>query len=275
MQGLKHRITHLLFEVFLFLLGLIVLIPLATVVLSSFKTFDEAALFNLTLPTSLSFENYIKVIETSDVARSLINGLIYCLFSAGIVIVLTSLASFVLSRSKAKGLIFLYNVFIAGLVLPASIIPTIILTKQLHIYGTYFNLIMIYAAFNIPLSILLYTGFIKTIPVSLDEAVIIDGGGPFKVFLHVIFPLLKPVHMTALLIIITGVWNDFFFQLYFATSSKMRSMPLTIYNYFSLYSRSWNLVCANIVISILPMVVLYLVFQKYIVDGMTVGAVKG
>lgn len=259
----------------IFLLSLIILIPVAIVLLNSFKTQAEAASFSLSLPARFITDNYKEVFATSDILGSMKNGIIYSVFSSAGVMLVSSMAAFVLGRRRTGGSRKLYYVFMMGLVLPMSIIPTIMTTKNLHLYGSYINLILLYIAFNIPFCVFMYFGFIQTIPKSLDEATVIDGGGPAALFFRVIFPLMKPVTITSVLIIATGIWNDFYYQLYFTKSSDMWAMPMTVYNYFGLYSRSWNLVCADIVIAVVPILVVFIAFQKQIVDGMTVGAVKG
>ncbi|MBU9737330.1 carbohydrate ABC transporter permease [Diplocloster agilis] len=259
----------------IFLLSLLILVPVCIVVLNSFKTQGEAASFTLSLPTKWIMDNYREVFATSDIWGSMRNGIVYSGFSSVGVMMVSAMAAFVLSRRRTGGCNKFYYLFMAGLVLPMSIIPTIMTTKQLHLYGTYLNLILLYIAFNIPFCVFMYYGFMETIPSSLDEATLIDGGGAVSLFFRVILPLLKPVTVTSVLIIATGIWNDFYYQLYFTRSSDMWAMPMTVYNYFGQYSRSWNLVCADIVIAVVPILIVFILFQKQIVDGMTVGAVKG
>ena len=275
MKSLRKRRKALLLNLVIFLLSLIILVPVAIVLLNSFKTQAEAASFSLTLPKKFTVDNYKEVFETSDIWGSMKNGILYSAFSSAGVMLVSSMAAFVLGRRRSGLSKKLYYVFMMGLVLPMSIIPTIMTTKSLHLYGSYTNLILLYIAFNIPFCVFMYYGFLQTIPRSLDEATVIDGGGPAALFFRVIFPLMKPVTVTSVLIIATGIWNDFYYQLYFTRSSDMWAMPMTVYNYFGLYSRSWNLVCADIVIAVVPILVVFIAFQKQIVDGMTVGAVKG
>lgn len=271
----KTRIGNMINNLVILALSLIVVVPILIVVFNSFKTQAEAASFTLSLPSSFSLDNYAEVFRTSNIGRAMLNGTIYCVGASVLVMVVSSLAAFVLNRRQTKASKLIYYVFLLGLVLPMSIIPTIMLTKALGLYGSYINLVLLYTAFNIPFCVFMYYNFMGTIPRSLDEAVVIDGGNAFALYTKFIFPLLKPVSITTLLIVGTGIWNDFYYQLYFTRSSTMWAMPMTVYGYFGQYSRSWNLVCADIMIAMLPVMVLFIAFQKQIVEGMTVGSVKG
>ena len=269
------RYKMIFIQILLVLSSLLIFVPPLIVFLNAFKSIPEAALFNLVLPKTWHFENFITVFNEVDVFTSLFNGLQYSALTAAGVIVLCSMCSFALARNKRKVYTKVYYFFIIGLVLPFSVIPTIWITKILHVYGTKTGLILLYIALNMPFTIFMYTGFIKTINRELDEAAIIDGCGSNMLFFRIIFPLLKPVTITVALLTGIGIWNEFFLQLYFTSYSKMWGMPISIYKFFSLYSRHWNLVCADIVISSTPIIILFFVFQKYIVTGMVAGAVKG
>ena len=262
-------------NIVLFLISLIYIIPLWMVIVNSFSNRREAALFSLNLPSEWLFENYIIVFQNANVLRSMANGLLYGVVSCLVAILVSSAASFVLQRRNTKGCKRIYMLFMVGLVLPLSIIPTIVLTQRLGIYGTYFNMISLYIAFNIPLCVLMYYNFMSTIPRSLDEAVTIDGGRPYQLFFYVIFPLLKPVSFTITLLVFTGIWNDFFFQLFFVRSSAMWSMPMTIFGFFGRFGSEWNLVSANIILGVIPILIIFIAFQKQIVDSLVAGSIKG
>lgn len=272
---MKKRIQKFIYNITILLFSLVVLIPLMIVLFNSFKDKYEAAKFNLVPPTSLNFDNYIRVFETADIFTAMGNGAFYATMSCTIIVFLSSAAAFIIQRRQTKPTKFIYKAFILGLVLPVSMIPTITLGKTLGIYGTRFNLIMIYSATSIPFCFFMYYNFMKTISRQLDEAVVIDGGGAWMVYTRIILPLLKPVSFTIILINATNFWNDFYWQLYFTNSSKLWGMPMTVYQFFGQYSREWNLVAADIVIAVVPILILFLLFQRQIVDGMTAGALKG
>ncbi|MBZ0294964.1 MAG: carbohydrate ABC transporter permease, partial [Anaerolineae bacterium] len=135
--------------------------------------------------------------------------------------------------------------------------------------------VILYSATQIPFSVFLMYGFIDSVPRELDEAAIIDGCGSVKLFFRIILPLLTPVLVTAGILNFLGVWNDFLLPLYFLNSSTHWPMTLAVYNFFGQYQQDWNLVSADILLTILPVIVIYLVGQRFILSGLSSGAVKG
>ena len=133
---------------------------------------------------------------------------------------------------------------------------------------------MIFTTYGLPMAVFLYTGFIKTVPRELDEAAFIDGCGPVRLFYQIIFPLLKPVTMTIFILSFIGAWNDVMIPMFFSNSGKW-ALPLTVYNFYGGYVKSWNYIFADIIITISPLLLVYIFAQKYVIAGMTAGAVKG
>lgn len=271
----KEKRSNIRFEVFMILCSLIILIPVLMMILGSFKTQTEAVHFDLRLPEKWMFSNYAEVFEKGKVLRSMINSVVITVTSVLGCTVFSAFASYVLARRKGKSARRMSSIFMVGMIAPMSMIPTIRLFQLLHISGSYFSVIMLYIAINLPWSILIFTQFIRGIPVELDESAIIDGCGPFRTFFSIIMPLLKPVTVTSVVIVTMSIWNDFMIPLYFFGNSKKWTMPLTVYNFFGRYSREWNLVFADLIITALPIVIVYIFLQRYIVSGLTAGSVKG
>ena len=128
---------------------------------------------------------------------------------------------------------------------------------------------------NLPFAVMTFSSFVTGVPKEIDEAAIIDGCNTFQLIFKVLLPILKPVMITNLIIAAIGIWNNFQVPLYLMSSSKRTTIPMMIFNFYGLYSRNWNYVFAALVITVLPIVILYLALQKYIIEGMTAGAVKG
>jgi len=160
-------------------------------------------------------------------------------------------------------------------VAPINYIATVKVLQLLHIINTYIGAILLYTAQFIPFTVFIYYGFIGSIPRNLDEAAMIDGSRGIKLFFQIIFPLLKPVTMTAVVINALNCWNDFIVPLYFLNSSDKWGVVMRMYNYFSQFVSSWNLVCSVMIVTMLPIIILYIIGQKYLISGMTAGAVKG
>ena len=159
--------------------------------------------------------------------------------------------------------------------IPPAILPTIWILKGLHIYKTLAGIILVETALQTPFSVMLYRGFIASVPAELEEAGVIDGCGPFALYRRIVFPLLKPVTATVIILNSVSVFNDFMNPLYFMPGRDNTTVQLTLYNFMGQYSSSYHLLFADVMLITLPMLLLFLIFNKKIVDGMVAGAVKG
>jgi len=261
-------------ELAMVLVTIVFVIPVWMVLVNSFKNEKEAAFFGIGLPGSLRFENYAKVFEEANIVRAFLNGMLYCGIVGVLSLIFASMAAFVISRSKGKVTELSYYVFLSGIVLPGAIIPTFFLLQRMGLIGTYASVIVVLLSMTMPVGVFLYTGFIKTVPIELDEAAVIDGAGKLRLFFGIVFPLLTPVTITLVIFNFMGVWNDITTQLYFVDASKW-TMPMMVYRFQGMYSTKWNLVFADLVLTSLPVILVYVFGQKYMVSGMTQGAVKG
>ncbi len=256
-------------------ISLIVIIPLVVLFLNSFKTAGEANRMTLSLPKVWMFENYGKVIEQGKLLSSFLNGLMYAVFSVLIVVIVVSAAAFVISRNQKGINRFLYYFIISGIAMPINNVALMKVMQALHLVNTRFGIILLYAAINIPLSLFLAYGFIGTIPREIDEAAVIDGCKPGQLFIRVIAPLLKPIVSTLFVLDFMSVWNDFTMPLYYLNNSRKWPMTLAVYNFFGAFEYSWNLVAADIILTLAPVLLVFIIGQKYIVGGVSAGSVKG
>ncbi len=274
-RPLKKRAAGLLAQVLLAFLALFIIAPLGIMFIGSFKDTKEAAELSLRLPTLWHPENYRVVFERGKIGQAFMNSAIITASTVALTMLTSSMASFFMARATSKLSKRMYGIFMLGLIAPLSLIPTIKLLQLLRLNNTYIGVILIFSSLNMAFSVLLLTGFIKTIPRQLDEAAIMDGCGLCRTFFQVVLPLLTPVVATGAIVVFMGVWNSFVIPLYFLSDSAKWPMPLTVYNFFGQYQSSWNLVFADLVMTALPILVVYLFGQRYIIDGMTAGAVKG
>lgn len=256
-------------------LTIVMLIPLAVVFINSFKTEGESATLDLTLPAKFMFQNYQTVIERGKLIPSFINSFTYAAMSSIIIVVLTSLAAFVLARNQSKLNRIIYYFIILGIAMPLNYVSLMKVMQATHLINTRLGIILLYAALGIPISIFIAYGFVDTIPRELDEAAIIDGCSPFSLFFRIIFPLMKPVLVTLFVLNFMSTWNDFILPMYYLNESTKWPMTLAVYNFFGQYMQSWNLVCADIVLTCAPVLLVFILGQKHIVGGITSGAVKG
>lgn len=271
----KERLYKILVTTILFFLSLFILIPLLIMVFGSFKNPAEAQLFNLSLPSKWEFSNYLYVIKEGGIKLAAINSMILTVSVTLLVLISASLCAFVVSRRASRYTKFVYQLFLVGMVSPIQVVTTFGLLKILHLTGTYMGVILIESAVQLPWTVFTLTGFIKNVPKDLDEAAFLDGASPFRMFFQIILPLLKPILATALVSTAMYAWNEFMVPLYFFNTSSKWTLPLTVYNFFGQYASNWNYVFADLMITALPIAMLYLICQKYIVSGATAGAVKG
>lgn len=255
-------------------LAVLYLAPTWMVLINSFKEKKLANRFGTGFPETWKFSNYAEVFHSANIPRAFLNGVIISCGSVFLIVLLGSLAAFVIARSNSKLVRSFYYVFLAGLVMPVAFIPTYLVLNTFKLLNTYPGLILISATYGLPMSIFMYVGFVKTVPRDLDEAAIIDGCSPLSLYLRVVFPLLKPITATLVVLNFVGCWNDVQVPLFFANSDKW-ALPMTVYNFYGAHASSWNLIFADIIITIIPLLLLYLFAQNYIMEGMTAGAVKG
>lgn len=255
--------------------SLVMFVPVYLIAVNSLKTKGEANAMNVGLPTSLNWENFTTVIEQGKLVTSFLNSVLYAGGSTIIGTFVAALAAFVLSRKRTSINRFLYFFLIMGIALPINFFTLTTLMQMTQLINTRHGMVILYSAMNIPFATFLIYGFIESIPRELDEAAVIDGCGPIRVFLQIILPLLTPVLVTAGILSFLNVWNEFLFPLYYLNSSSNWPMTLAVYNFFGQYQQSWNLVSADILLTILPVIIVYLAGQRYIIGGLTGGAIKG
>ncbi|RCX18798.1 carbohydrate ABC transporter membrane protein 2 (CUT1 family) [Anaerobacterium chartisolvens] len=274
-QAFLRKLHKILIEIIMWVISLVVLIPLLIVLFGSLKSAPEAAHFNIIPPLEWHFENYIHVIKTGGLINAAKNSILITFFSIALIILVSVMCSFIIARRTGRYSSIIYNIFLMGMIAPMQLITTFGLLKVLNLMGTYSGVILIFSATQIPWAVFMLTSFMKTIPREMDEAAFIDGAGPIKMVFVIIMPLLKPVIATTIVILSMSVWNDLMIPLFFLNSSSKWTMPLTVYNFFGQYFSNWNYVFADLVLTALPVVILYLFFQRYVIAGMTAGAVKG
>lgn len=256
---------------------IIFVFPFLFMFVNSLKDRREANLLSMSLPDQFHWENYKEVFEANNyiVLTAFKNSILLTVFSVAGLIIVCSMAGYVLQRRKDATMSVVNFIIMTGLMIPPAILPTIWVMQGLHIYRTLFGMIMVEIALQIPFDIMLYRGFIGTIPRELEEAGYIDGCKRSNLFARIIFPLLKPVTATVIILNSVGIFNDFTNPLYFLPGSKNATVQLTLYNFMGQYSNSYNLLFADVIIITIPMLIVFIIFNKRIVDGMVAGSVKG
>ena len=272
----KNRFAQIFFKnILAWIASLIVLIPMLLVLLNAFKSDGETLNMNLQLPKEWIFSNFATVIEKGKLIKSFFNSFLYAGAGTLITIFFGSMAAYVFSRRRTKGMAALYMYVVLGMVIPVNYVTLTKTMITLHLTNTRPGIILLYMALQTPFTIFLIYGFVSKIPVELDAAAIIDGCSPIQLYIKIIFPMLKSAVITAGVLCFLNCWNEFMIPLYFTNSTEKWPMTLAIYNFFGQYEKSWNLICADVILTCAPVVLLYIFCQRYIVGGQTAGAVKG
>ncbi|TLS53674.1 carbohydrate ABC transporter permease [Paenibacillus antri] len=271
----KHLALRIAQNALAWLLSLFFFVPLLLVLINSFKDRLGAASMSMALPTKLEWSNYAVVIEQGRLVQSFFNSLLYATASTALGIALAALAAYVFARNGSKLNRFLYFFVILGIAMPVNFVTLTKVMQWTQLINTQIGIVVLLAVMSIPFSVFLMYGFVGSVPRELDEAGVVDGCSPIRLFVSIVFPLLLPVLVTVGILNFMGAWNDFILPLYYLNDSSKWPMTLAVYNFFGQFQVNWNLVSADIVMTTLPVIVIYLLGQRYIIAGMTSGSVKG
>lgn len=265
------------FYFFLLILLCIWVFPLLFLLFSSLKTrqdfFGNPA---LSLPTSWFWENFKEAWARGNMHTYLKNGVIICGLKVPLGILIEALAAFAITHLNIRHSNKVFMIFLIGMMLPmqAALVPINLAMSRLNLTNTYFGLFYVYLGFGIPFGILILRGFFRSIPKEIDEAARIDGCTNWKLFWNVILPISKPAIATLVILDFLSTWNEFLLASLLITEDKMRTVPAGLMNFFGDHGADYPLLSAGVLISVIPIFIVYLVFQKYFVEGMS-GAVKG
>lgn len=251
-------------------------VPFWMVVVTAGKDQAEALNPNLSLPSHWQLlQNFGTVLTQGRMVPAFLGSMLVMVPSVLGVLVLGAMASWVLARRKGRLVSIVYALGISGIVLPPAVVTIVLLLRQLGLAGTAVGMIGVYMGMYLSTVIFFVTGFVRTIPVELEEAARVDGAGPVRVFVRIILPLLGPTLATATILICLYIWNDVFYAL-FVVGGRLDTLPLNLYQVASsgLYLQNWHLIFAYIILMSLPLLVTFVVMQRKIIAGITSGAVK-
>jgi raffinose/stachyose/melibiose transport system permease protein len=258
--------------------ALVFLVPFVFILFMAFKDRQQANLLDFSLPTSNNLiSNVVEVVQARDymLVTAFVNSTILTVAAVTGMVVFGAMVAYVRQRRQSRWNRLIDLLVLSGLIIPPAVVPTIWVMQQLGIFRTLSGLILVEIAFGLSFTILLFQAFISTIPKELDEAAILDGAGPFRLFFRVIFPLLKSVVVTVIVVQSVFVFNDFVHPLYFLPGDENATVQLTLFNFQSQFTTQYNLLFTDILLITIPMLLLFIFFNRKIVEGMTAGAVKG
>ena len=275
---MKRRTRDIVAGVVAILVSIVVfLVPFAFIVINALKDVRESSDRSFALPTTWHlWDNLVEVLSTRDymLVTAFINSIILTVGSVTLLVVFGAMVGFVLQRRPSRWTNIINFFVLAGLIIPPAVVPTIWVLQGLGLFKTLHGMILIEVAYGLSFSVLLFRAFIATVPRELDEAAIIDGAGPIKLFFGIVLPLLRPVVVTLIVTQSVAIFNDFTNPLYYLPGNKNVTLQLTLFNFQSQLHTSYNLLFLNILLITIPPLIVYVFFNRQIVAGLTSGAVK-
>lgn len=263
-------------EIFAILLGLAFLVPFYYLISNSLKPFAEILTNTSALPKTLMLDNYVNAFEKLNYLKVFTNSVIITVISNVVLIVFCSMAAYMLVRTKKKISNVIFMTFVAAMIIPfqSIMIPLIKTAGNFGLLNSIWGLVIMYLGFGSGMTIFLYHGFIKGIPVELEEAAIIDGCTRFGVFWRIVFPLLKPITVTIVILNSLWIWNDYLLPSLVLQDPESKTIPLATFSFFGQYTKQWDLALAGLVLGIIPLLIFFFSMQKHIIKGITSGSIK-
>lgn len=274
----RKKAGHIVFLVVVTLLACLYIYPVFLMVDNSFKPFKEILTNVLGLPSKLEWANYTYVIEKMEYFRLFLNNVVITVIGIVGIVVFSSMAAYILDRRDTKVTKALHTFIITPMLIPFQTIMITLLKFMniIHLNGSTWGLGIQYWGFGIPMATFIYFNFMKSIPTEIDESAMIDSASTFQTYLLIIFPLLKTVTATVVVLDVMWIWNDFLLPLLMVNSSPAsKTLVLAAYNFVGSLNTKWHYALAAMVLAILPSVIVFVFLQRYIVDGVVAGAIKG
>lgn len=248
--------------------------PLIWMIYSSLKTDREIYLFPFSLPHEMQLDNWVQAWKLGNLGRYFINSVFVTSVSVFLVALLSSMAGYAFARLTFKGRDFLFYTFLLGLILPAQvlIIPLFTFFDKIGILNTYFALILPYIAWGLPLSIYIFKSFFLTLPEDIADAAKIDGCSLFGLYWKIMLPLIRPALVTIAILQSIGIWNEFLLALLFIYDDELKTIPVGLLAFYGYHNVNYKLVFSALSITTIPIIIVYFIFEKQIVSGLTAGA---
>lgn len=275
---MSKKATAVLWRAFLGIMALVYVFPFLVSILLAFKDKKETAQNVLALPRRLHWENFVNAVEKANILHSMKNSVIVTVASVILVLIVASMAGYAIGRQYHKKGYRLYEmVLTAAMMIPFQtlMIPLYKMFRGMGLLNTLPGVILLIAGTNMPFAVMMFIGFVRTIPIELDEAAMLEGCGKFKTFYKIIVPILKPITVTVAVLDALWAWNEFNVSLLVLQKNEVKTIPMQQYVFFGEHSADYNMAFAAAVISMIPIVLFFIIMQKHIVEGMTAGAVKG
>lgn len=268
--------TRIILFLLLVLYFIIVATPFGVLFINSFKSMREIYLEPFQLPGELNISNYTEAWEEANLGPAYLNSLIVSLAAISGILLFSSMLAYMISRYRFKYRRFIYIYIIMGLALPArlAIIPIYVTLNRLNLLDTRIGLILVYMSTGLAFATFIMKSFMDGIPVEIEESAKMDGATPWTIYWKIALPLTQPALVVVGLVNFVNVWNDFFFPLIIISSRSKETVPLAVSVFFGEYSNQWHLIAAALTMSVIPIMIIFFIFSKRFIAGITQGAIK-
>lgn len=279
MSGQRKSSTfgRVVFEVFMVLVALAFIYPILLMVINSVKPFGEVVSDAIALPKQLRFVNYSEVLDKMHYVNLFMNNLVITTIGIVGIVVLSSLAAYILDRRRTRYTRLVYNLLIIPMLIPFQTFMITLLKAMtvVHLAGSTWGLGIQYWGFGVPMAVFVYYNFMTTIPRELDESAGMDGASTFRTFRSIIFPMLQTITTTIVVLDVMWIWNDFLLPLLMVNGRpETKTLVLAAYNFVGQFNTQWHYAMTAMVVTVLPSVVIFILLQRYIVKGVVAGAIK-
>jgi raffinose/stachyose/melibiose transport system permease protein len=271
----RYRPATLVREALMIAVAIVIAFPLYVLVNLSLRDSRDGS--SIIAPTtSPTLRNYADAWRDAGLAGAIVNSVVVTALSVLIIVVISAMAAYPLARVTSRWSRWAFLLVMLGLLLPfqLALLPLYQLIRDLRLLGTLWSLVLFYSGLQVPFATFLYMGFLRVIPREYEEAALIDGAGLMSVFWRVVFPLLRPVTGTVVILNAIFIWNDFLTPFLYLSGSDQRTIPVAIFGFIGQYVSQWNLVFAGLVIAMLPILAIYFFMQRHIIKGFA-GGLKG
>jgi len=276
------KMGSILLSIVAIAIGLVFLSPIYIMLVNSFKNRAELYINTLALPAEFNFQYFAEAMEKMDFLQAFFNSLFITIGSIIFIVIFSSMTAWMLVRTDNKLSQFIFMMFVATMLIPFQTLMMPLMqfmgmirdVTGLPMLNTFGGLIYMYLGFGVSMAVFLYHGFIKSIPMSLEEAAILDGCTKFGVFWRIVFPMLKPITVTVIILDVIWIWNDYLLPSLVLSDRALRTIPLSTASFFGQFTIQWNLAMAGLTLTIIPVVIFFLSAQKHIIKGVAAGSVK-
>ena len=273
----NYRFTTLLTEIIMILIALLFLVPFYFLFVNSVKSFGDLLTNAAAWPKVFEWSNYQRAWEITKFPKVLFNSLFVTIVSNLLLVLFSSMTAYRMVRHNSRFNRVLFTLFVAAMVIPfqSIMIPLVKVTSTVGLMNSHYGLIICYLGFGIPISVFLFHGFVKSVPIEIEEAARVDGSNAYGVFFRIVYPLMRPMYVTIIILNTLWIWNDYLLPSILLQNSSLHTIPIATYAFFGQYTKQWDLALPALVLGITPVIIFFLLMQKYIIQGITAGSVKG